>query len=69
MTWRGCCVHVEVRNHHTRYWMEGSGELTIVHHGDEVRLSEGQPLELEVPELQPLTDPPTQPEGRAPEPV
>ena len=62
LSWRGCCVHVEVRNHHARYWVEGGGELTIVHHGDEVTLSEGQPLELEVPELKPLTDPPTQPE-------
>ena len=70
LSWRGCCVRVEVRNHHVRYLVEGNGgELKIVHHGDEVTLSEGQPLELEVPELKPLTDPPTQPEGRAPEPV
>jgi hypothetical protein len=34
-----------------------------------VTLSAGQPLELDVPELKPLTDPPQQPVGRAPEPV
>ena len=71
LSWRGCCVRVEVRNHHARYEVEGEvGDgLTIVHHGDEVTLRAGKPLELDVPELKPLTDPPTQPEGRAPEPV
>jgi alpha,alpha-trehalose phosphorylase len=71
LSWRGCCVRVEVRNAHARYEVEGEldGGLTIVHHGDEVTLSAGQPLELDVPELKPLTDPPRQPVGREPEPV
>ena len=51
--------------------MEGEvdGGLTIVHHGDEVTLTAGEPVELGVPELEPLTDPPRQPVGREPEPV
>jgi alpha,alpha-trehalose phosphorylase len=71
LSWRGCCVRVEVRNHHARYAVEGEvGEgLVIMHHGEEVTLSVGQPLELDVPELKPLTDPPEQPVGRAPGPV
>ena len=71
LSWRGCCVRVEVRNHHVHYAVEGDvGDgLTIVHHGDEVTLRSDEPLELEVPELKPLTDPPRQPVGRAPEPV
>ncbi|HLL62790.1 MAG TPA: glycosyl hydrolase family 65 protein, partial [Propionibacteriaceae bacterium] len=71
LSWRGCCVHVEVRNHHARYEVEGEvGDgLAIVHHGDEVTLRTGEPLELDVPDLKPLTDPPQQPVGRAPEPV
>jgi alpha,alpha-trehalose phosphorylase len=71
LSWRGCCVHVEVRNSHARYEVEGDvGDgLPLVHHGEEVTLRAGEPLELEVPDLEPLTDPPTQPEGRAPEPV
>jgi alpha,alpha-trehalose phosphorylase len=71
LSWRGCCVRVEVRNAHARYEVEGEldGGLAIVHHGDEVTLSAGQPLELDVPELKPLTDPPRQPVGREPEPV
>ncbi len=71
LSWRGCCVRVEVRNHHVRYAVDGDvGDgLTIVHHGEEVTLRPDEPLELEVPELKPLTDPPTQPVGREPEPV
>jgi alpha,alpha-trehalose phosphorylase len=71
LSWRGCCVHVEVRNHHARYEVEGEvGDgLAIVHHGDEVTLRAGEPLALDVPDLKPLTDPPQQPVGRAPEPV
>ena len=66
LSWRGCCVHVEVRNHHALLGGGSGGELTIVHHGDEVTLSEDQPLELEVPELKPWTDPPTQPRRSRP---
>ena len=60
LSWRGCCVHVEVRNHHARYEAEGKvGDgLAIVHHGEEVTLRAGEPVELDVPELKPLTDPP-----------
>ena len=71
LSWRGCCVRVEVRNGRVRYEVEGDveGGLALVHHGEEVTLSAGQPLELEVPELKPVTDPPRQPVGREPEPV
>jgi alpha,alpha-trehalose phosphorylase len=71
LSWRGRCVRVEVRNHHARYEVEGatSDDLTITHHGEEVTLRAGEPVELEVPERKPLTDPPRQPEGREPEPM
>ena len=43
--------------------------LEIVHHGHLVKLAANESQELAVPPLDPLTDPPTQPVGREPEPV
>jgi alpha,alpha-trehalose phosphorylase len=69
VSWRGRCVRVEIVGDRVRYRAEGGGGLEIVHHGEIVTLSPGQPLELGVPALAPLTDLPTQPVGRGPEPL
>jgi alpha,alpha-trehalose phosphorylase len=71
LSWRGRCVRVEVRNQHACYLVEGPDDdgLTILHHGEEVTLRPGEPLELDVVAQKPLTEPPRQPVGREPEPV
>jgi alpha,alpha-trehalose phosphorylase len=71
ISWRGCCVRLEVTDHRVVYRADGEvGEgLEIVHHGEAVKLLADQPLELEVPVFSPLTGPPAQPVGREPEPV
>ena len=85
VSWRGCCVRVEIAGDRVRYRVDGEerelskggdpleppqdGRLQIVHHGEIVTLSPGQPLELRIPALTPLTDLPTQPVGRGPEPL
>ena len=70
LRWRGSCVRVEVLDHHARYEIvDGNEDLVVLHHGEEVTLRPGEPAERDVPELKPLTDPPTQPVGREPEPV
>jgi alpha,alpha-trehalose phosphorylase len=71
VSWRDWCVRVEVTNHRVVYRAEseaGDG-LEIVHHGHQVKLVANEPQELAVPPLDPLTDLPTQPAGREPEPV
>ena len=69
VSWRGCCVRVEIAGDRVVYRVEGDRPLEIVHHGEPVTLSPGQRLELRIPALTPLTDLPTQPVGRGPEPV
>jgi alpha,alpha-trehalose phosphorylase len=71
VSWRGCCVRVEVRDNRVVYRAEGEvGDgLEIVHHGHLVKLAANESQELAVPPLDPLTDPPTQPVGCEPEPV
>jgi alpha,alpha-trehalose phosphorylase len=71
VSWRSCCVRVEVRDHRVVYRAEGEvgNGLEIVHHGQLVTLAANESQELAVPPLDPLTDPPTQPVGREPEPV
>ena len=71
VSWRGCCVRVEVTDSRVVYRAEGEvGEgLEILHHGQAVKLLADEPQELAVPAVAPLTDPPTQPVGREPEPV
>ena len=70
LSWRGCGVRVEVSNHHARYEIvAGDRDLLVLHHGEELTLRPGEPVERDVPELKPLTDPPRQPVGREPEPV
>ncbi len=69
VSWRGCCVRVEIAGDRVVYRVEGDRPLEIVHHGEPVTLSPSQRLELRIPALTPLTDLPTQPVGRGPEPV
>ncbi len=70
LRWRGCCVRVEVRSSHARYEVvDGGDPVTVLHHGEEVTLRPGEPVERDLPELKPLTDPPRQPVGREPEPI
>ena len=70
VSWRGCCVRVQVTDHHVVYRAEGDvGDgLEIVHHGQLVVLG-NEPQELAVPALAPPRERPTQPVGREPEPV
>jgi alpha,alpha-trehalose phosphorylase len=71
VAWRGCCVRVQVTDHRVVYSAEGQlGDgLEIVHHGQVVRLLANEPQELAVPSFAPLTERPSQPVGREPEPV
>jgi alpha,alpha-trehalose phosphorylase len=71
VSWRDWCVRVEVTDHRVVYRAESEGGdgLEIVHHGQQVKLVANEPQEWAVPALDPLTDPPTQPVGREPEPV
>ena len=69
VSWRGRCVRVEIAGDRVSYRVDGEEWLQIVHHGDIVTLSPGQPLELHIPAIIPLTDLPTQPVGRGPEPL
>ena len=71
VSWRGCCVRVEVTDHRVVYRAEGEvGKgLEIVHHGQVVSLLADEPQQRAVPAFTPLTDPPTQPVGREPKPV
>jgi alpha,alpha-trehalose phosphorylase len=69
VSWRGCCVRVEIVGDRVRYRVEGKNPVQVLHHGEIVTLSPGQPRELGIPALAPLTDPPTQPVGRGPEPL
>jgi alpha,alpha-trehalose phosphorylase len=63
VSWRGHCIHVEVTNGTARYCVDGDADVEIVHHGDVVTVGTGA-IELPIPPLTPLTDPPTQPVGR-----
>jgi alpha,alpha-trehalose phosphorylase len=71
VSWRGCCVRVQVAHDKAVYRVEGDvGEgLEIFHYGDAVKLMAGEPRELAVPALEPPTERPRQPAGREPEPV
>jgi alpha,alpha-trehalose phosphorylase len=71
VSWRGCCVRVQVAHDRVVYRVEGDvGEgLEIVHHGHVVKLTADEPRELGVPALVPPKERPSQPEGREPEPV
>lgn len=70
LSWRGCCVRVEVGPQHVRYeTVAGEDTLVVLHHGEEITLRPGEPVERSVPELKPLTDPPRQPVGRKPKPL
>jgi alpha,alpha-trehalose phosphorylase len=71
VSWRGCCVRVQVAHDRVVYRVEGDvGDgVEIVHHGNVVKLTADEPRELTVPALVPPKERPSQPEGRAPEPV
>jgi alpha,alpha-trehalose phosphorylase len=71
ISWRDCCVRVEVTQHRVIYTAEGGvGDgLEIIHHGQPVNLVASEPQEMAIPADAPLTDPPAQPVGRDPEPV
>jgi alpha,alpha-trehalose phosphorylase len=67
--WRGATVRVRVDGARVRYSIENApaGGLALTHHGHPFVLDASAPIELDVPELKPLTARPTQPAGRAPE--
>ncbi len=71
LSWRGCCVRVEMTDDHVVYRAEGEvGDgLEIVHHGQAVKLAANEPQKLAVPPLDPPNERPSQPAGREPEPV
>ena len=69
VSWRGSCVRVEIVDDRIIYRVEGDQQVEIVHHGETVTLSPGRRLKRRIPALAPLTEPPTQPVGRGPEPV
>jgi hypothetical protein len=62
-------VRVETADDGVTYRVEGDQRLEIVHHGEPVTLSPAKRLKSRIPALTALTDPPTQPVGRGPEPV
>jgi alpha,alpha-trehalose phosphorylase len=65
--WRGRLLRVVVRNSHVTYSMADGGEpLDFTHHGEQVRLEPGKPLERKVPPLVARPQP-HQPPGRAPQ--
>ena len=71
VSWRGCCVRVEMTDHRVVYRVEGEvGDgLEIMHHGQQIKLVANEPQEMVIPAAAPLTDPPSQPVGCEPEPV
>ena len=64
LTWRGTLLRVTVGEGTARYEI-GDGRLRLDHHGQEVELSPGEPLELPIPGIDP-GEPPHQPPGREP---
>jgi alpha,alpha-trehalose phosphorylase len=63
--WRGRTLQVSVQDRQASYELVDGDALEISHHGDRVTVEPGQPLELEVPPIQPRPEP-SQPPGRAP---
>lgn len=66
--WRGCKVRVAVTGSRARYTVEDGSDtrLELLHHGERVLVAPGEPAELDVPPISPLTGRPEQPPGRAP---
>jgi alpha,alpha-trehalose phosphorylase len=65
LSYRGCLLTVEVSPRATRYTLLTGETLDIVHHGDPVTLTSGEPSVLALPALA-RRELPEQPPGRAP---
>jgi alpha,alpha-trehalose phosphorylase len=70
LLWRGLRLRVEVRSNAVTYSLrdqgEGSAELDLRHHGEQVRVTCAEPVTLPIPPAAPVGPAPQQPEGRAP---
>jgi alpha,alpha-trehalose phosphorylase len=62
---RGRRLKVEVEHGQARYTLSSGDPLEISHHGDQVTITPGEPVTLEIPPA-PRREPPQQPPGRAP---
>ncbi len=63
---RKFCLHVEVGGDTAKYRLKsGTGTLKIVHHGENLVLSDSESIERPIPPL-PQREPPSQPPGREP---
>ena len=66
--WRSSKIRVVATVGRVTYALEGGSDtaLELLHHGTALVLSRGVPVQLAVPPLEPPTDVPRQPAGRAP---
>jgi alpha,alpha-trehalose phosphorylase len=65
LLYRGSCVRVDVRAEAAKYEIVEGGGLTVLHHGEEVEVEPGAPVERAIPHVDP-GPPPRQPPGREP---
>ena len=65
LAFRGCRLHIDVEHGEARYSLRDGPELEILHHGEPVRVTVGEPASRPIPPP-PQRQPPRQPAGRAP---
>jgi alpha,alpha-trehalose phosphorylase len=68
LMWRGMCLTVTIRPDEATYRLrEAAASLQVRHHGEWVTVTSAAPVTLAIPPAVPLTAPPHQPPGRAPQ--
>jgi alpha,alpha-trehalose phosphorylase len=65
LCYRGRLVHVEVTRRHATYSLLDGEAIEVVHHGEAITVTPGEPTKLDVPPA-PHRKAPVQPPGRAP---
>ena len=65
LSYRGCCLAVEVRPDEATYELQAGSELELVHHGEALTLRAGEAQTRALPPA-PQREPPRQPPGREP---
>jgi alpha,alpha-trehalose phosphorylase len=65
VTHRGRCLHVDVTRARAEYTLRTPGTMQIAHHGEELDVTDAEPVSRRLPAIPPR-EPPSQPPGRAP---
>jgi alpha,alpha-trehalose phosphorylase len=66
LTFRGCCLRVQVTQREATYSLSTGDSLEVTHHGDGITVAADKPVSRPIPALAPR-EAPSQPRGRAPQ--